>query len=254
MPDSTCGQWKGVRQDEPVGSWSLELPHSSLLPVGPCCLRGQWLPGVTEKDQPSTVSWANACTWNRRPLGQIPAFPSEQGAVSLVAASHIYIMAAAHRKGSGLGSEPFMKAACSLLHHHTSIHMRALTVRSPACPSQGSWLLWPVQRCPQHTHDPYEKPSGIHCCNSPFLGRANHRQARGCNSGEGVWDSTVPKCSCRAVAQMVLDLAWRKPRELSVLLSFSAANHGAAITAKGRDAYRPPEHHFSFLSGRSFHV
>lgn len=168
MPDSTWGQWKGVRQDEPVGSWSLELPHSSLLPVGPCCWRGQWLPGVTEKDQPSTVSWANACAWNRRPLGQIPAFPSEQGAVSLVAASHIYIMAAAHRKGSGLGSEPFMKAACSLLHHHTSIHMRALTVRSPACPSQGSWLLWPVQRCPQHTHDPYEKPSGIHCCTVPF--------------------------------------------------------------------------------------
>lgn len=64
----------------------------------------------------------------------------------------------------------------------------------------------------------------------------------------------MPKCSCRAVAQMVLDLAWRKPRELSVLLSFSAANHGAGITAEGRDAYRPPEHLFCFLSGRSVHV
>lgn len=65
---------------------------------------------MTEKDQPSTASWANACAWNRRPLGQVPSFPGEQGAVSLVAASHIYIMAAAHRKGSGLGREPFMKA------------------------------------------------------------------------------------------------------------------------------------------------
>lgn len=103
------GGWQGRLKVMAAGARSCPVsipgPYRSALPertIAP------W--GDRDRSALTRFSQADVCAWHGSPLGQALTFPGEQGAVSHMAASHIYVMAAACRRSSGLGREPFVKA------------------------------------------------------------------------------------------------------------------------------------------------